>query len=100
MSLLVLVAPPNVIGSYSDSRGNVAVLDATGRVQVNTAVFALAELLEAGFSLPADVAGAVPFSTLPVIEPVDVSVAVTDSTPAVFSVIVKMCTPASPVTKV
>ena len=59
MSLLVLVAPPNVIGSYSDSRGNVAVLDATGRVQVNTAVFALAELLEAGFSLPADVAGAV-----------------------------------------
>ena len=66
MTIVQLVAPPGVTGSFADSGGHVAVIDATGRVQVDPTVAVLADFYRVGFMPDAYVASAVrPSETYP-----------------------------------
>ncbi len=61
MSLVTLVAPPNIPpgGTFSDSAGNATTIDATGRCQVDTSVVRMDDFAGAGFVPAPDTASAV-----------------------------------------
>ena len=59
MTLLTLLAPGNITGSFSDSRGNVAQIDPTGRVTIDSSVYLVQNFYDAGFAAIPDIASAV-----------------------------------------